>query len=63
MRCQALLSDFRIDNFEGRMELRIDWDNDRHQAVALMGADAESLKDALLRAAQMLNSEINAGRI
>lgn len=45
----------------GRTEIRIDWDNDRHQAIAMEKTDPESVRAALLRAAHLLGQEIGAG--
>lgn len=55
--------DIRICNFCGKIELRISWSNDRHQAVLFNGFDPESIKEGFLRAAHFIGQEIKNGKI
>ncbi len=52
-----------INKVRDKIELRIDWDNDRHQAIMLKGTDPESVKDGFLEAAHLLNKEIRGGHL
>jgi hypothetical protein len=46
-----------IDEFESRKEIRIDWDNDRHQAVKISGSSPDALIYAFEEMAQLLRRE------
>jgi len=48
------------NTIEDRHELRIDWDNDRHQAIQLKGLDPESVERGLVEAAHLLAQERQA---
>lgn len=59
----ANLEKIWINKVIDRTELRIDWDNDRHQAIMLDGTDPESVKEGLLKAAHLLNKEMRGGHL
>jgi hypothetical protein len=42
---------------ERMMEFRLDWDNDRHQAIHLQSLDAKHIEEGLVRASIELNEE------
>lgn len=44
-------------------ELRIDWDNDRHQAVKIKGKDPQKVMDALEEMVEILDLDAFAGKI
>lgn len=44
-------------------ELRIDWDNDRHQLVQLKSLEAKDIELALFEAIQILRAEQSRGEI
>jgi len=52
-----------ISEFSGRIELRIDWENDRHQAIELRGNRPEDIKNMLELALLVIKSEIHEGEI
>jgi len=41
-----------------RSELRIDWSNDRHQAILLKGGDPKSIANGLEEMARLLHMEL-----
>lgn len=45
------------DSRERGVTLRIDWDNDRHQAVEIKSLEPEDVVQGLLGAAHLLNKE------
>jgi|GEM_PF-4529486 hypothetical protein len=47
----------------GRKEIRVDWDNDRHQAITLKNDSPESLAFALKELAELIKYEIASGEI
>ena len=51
------LKSLRIETTSFQSELRIDWDNDRHQAIRLDRLDPNSVKQALLDAAELICKE------
>lgn len=57
----ALIEKIWINKPEGRLELRIDWDNDRHQAVELKGLNPECIQSALMQASYLVAAERRAG--
>jgi hypothetical protein len=40
-----------------RYELRLDWSNDRHQAIGFAANDADGISEALLKAAKVVKRE------
>jgi hypothetical protein len=44
-------------------ELRLDWENDRHQSIKLEGLDAKSVEEGLFKAADLLKQERHGGCI
>ena len=60
----AKLINLRIYEYHGgKNELRISWDNGRHQAIVLHSHDAEGLKEAFIQAAHLLAKEIAMGKV
>lgn len=45
------------DSRERGAELRIDWDNDRHQSVSINSLEPEDVTQGLLEAARLINKE------
>ena len=39
------------------IKLRLDWDNDRHQAIAIDSLESEHIEDGLVRASVEINIE------
>ena len=37
-----------------RYELRLDWDNDRHQAIAMAGMTPDAVREAMLRMVHLI---------
>jgi hypothetical protein len=52
-----------IATFDGRHELRMDWDNERHQAVAIRTLEPEDVKQGLLEAAHLIAKEQAGGQL
>jgi len=59
----ATLENIWLNKVGDEHELRFDWDNDRHQAIKLSKKDPESVKEALLKAARLLDKEQRTGVI
>ena len=53
----AHLEKIWVNTFEDRHELRLDWSNDRHQAIQLKGLDAESVEKGLIEASLLVQKE------
>lgn len=62
-KCKVNVVDIRIANYTGKVELRIDWSNDRHQSIMFNGLDPESIKEGFLQAAHLLNKEMKGGHL
>lgn len=60
---QALLSDISLTDILGRLDIRVDWDNDQHQSIPLHGVDSESVIDGLRRLSALLEHEKYTGKI
>jgi hypothetical protein len=50
----AKLTDIRIESSPIGLELRLDWDNDWHQAIPLEALDPEHISLALMEAARAM---------
>jgi hypothetical protein len=51
------LEKIRINTFNNRHELRIDWDNDRHQGISLKSLTPKDVKQGLLDAVHLIAIE------
>jgi hypothetical protein len=57
----ANLEKIWINDFGGRNEIRIDWDNDRHQAIFLSDLHPDSVKRSLLDAIRSIDRDQRDG--
>jgi len=48
---------------ERGIDLRIDWDNDRHQGIRMNSSEPEDVVQGLLDAARLINKERRADKI
>ena len=61
----ARLSKIYINKPPGmlKLELRLEWDNDRHESVAVGNLEPDDVKDALLQAWQLIERDQQRGHL
>ncbi len=59
----AILKNLSLSEAGGRYEIRVDWDNDRHQAIRIDTLDTKGVIIALHETLEALKEERNRGNI